>query len=79
MIVVVIKDNQRSYTGTSWPEVLIKLHKDQLVPEKTELRYMRAVARRVKMWNGGVVRTDTPEHFFIDLEMQGIVRIGFVH
>lgn len=75
MLGIVVKDNHRVYTGTSWEEVLRKLHKDQLVPEKTERRYMRAVAHRVKMWNGALIRSNDPELFFGDLADQGIIDI----
>jgi hypothetical protein len=63
------------YTGEQWGEVLAKLHKDQLCPEKTDARYMRAVARRVKLWNGAVIRTDIPGHFLLDLYDEGLIHI----
>jgi len=63
------------YTGEQWGEVLAKLHKDQLCPEKTDARYMRAVARRVKMWNGAIIRTDLAGHFLLDLHDHGLIHI----
>jgi hypothetical protein len=79
MISITVNDNNRTYTGETWDEVLVKLHKDQLVPEKTELRYMRAVARRTKMWNHSLIRTDSAENFFADLCLQGLIHINIVH
>lgn len=78
MIAVTIHDNGRTYTGKQWAEVLAKLHKDQLCPEKTDARYMRAVARRVKMYNGAIIRTDLPGHFLLDLHDTGLIRIETV-
>lgn len=79
MLSITVNDNNRTYTGATWEEVLLKLHKDQLVPEKTERRYMRAVARRTKMWNGALIRTACAEVFFEDLSAQGLVRINLAH
>ena len=78
MISITVHDNGRVYSGDSWATVLVRLHKDQLVPEKTELRYMRAVARRTKMWNGSLIRCSNPELFFRDLEEQGLLSINIL-
>lgn len=75
MIGITVNDNNRTYIGETWEEVLAKLHKDQLCPEKTDRRYMRAVARRVKMWNGALIRTDNALHFLADLDHEGLVHI----
>lgn len=79
MYQITVNDNGRVYSGATWEEVLLKLHKDQLVPEKTEKRYMRAVASRTKMWNRSIIRTDTAEHWFADLAEQGLVHINVLH
>ena len=78
MIAITVNDNGRTYMGKQWAEVLAKLHKDQLCPEKTDARYMRAVARRVKMYNGAIIRTDNAGHFLLDLHDTGLVHIESV-
>ena len=75
MIQITVNDNQRTYSGSSWEQVLAYLHKDQLCPEKTDKQYMRAVARRVKMYNGTIIRTDMPVHFLLDLHDQHLIHI----
>ena len=76
MIAITVNDNNRTYTGETWEEVLAKLHKDQLCPEKTDVRYMKAVASRTRTWKrGSLVRTDSALHFFADLARMQLVHI----
>jgi len=76
MVSLTVNDNGRHYTGTTWEDLLTHLHKDQLVPERNDMAYMRAVARRVKMWNKVLVRTDTAENFLRDLAAQNLVHLN---
>lgn len=79
MISITVNDNNRTYVGATWDEVLVHLHKDQLVPEKSVKRYMQAVARRTKTWNKSIIRTDTAENWFRDLAAQGLIHINVLH
>lgn len=43
--------------------------------EQNKLEYMEGVADRVKLWNGCVIRYDSPLSFLLGLEYAGLLLI----
>lgn len=71
-----VRDNGRTYHGGTYVDLLHELHSDQLVQEGSDAAYMKAVAKRVKMWDGSRIRTDTVANFLLDLADHGLITLG---
>jgi len=62
------------FTGTA-EQVVGYLWKAAFLRKTSPHRYMRAVARRVRLGHGRKVRTDTPTHFLHDLDSVAVIHI----
>jgi hypothetical protein len=70
-------DDGEIFEGTSsWAEVVNAMRLSmRLDPDPDIKSYMAGVKRRVKEWNGSVIRDDDPEHFIMDLAACGFIEI----
>jgi hypothetical protein len=75
---LIVRDNNRTYYGDTYEELLKELHADQLLREPSDELYMKAVAKRVKLRRGRKIRTDTVEHFMLDMHELGLIELGIV-
>ena len=79
MRTLIVLDNNRTYYGESYEDLLRELHADQLLREPSDELYMQAVAKRVKISHRGrKIRTDTAEHFLLDLHAVGLIELKVV-
>ena len=65
-------ENGRVFTGNSKDEIVKMMYKAQWVSPSVEL-YMRDVSYRLKQ-KSIYVRTDTAEHFYDDLLIEGVIK-----
>jgi hypothetical protein len=65
----------RQYYQAETFECLVEaICKSEFLPQASVADYMQGVAERSRMWDGGIVRTDSAEHFLRDLQARGAVR-----
>lgn len=55
------------FTASSHAELAEALWHSQFSPPETMQEWMQGSAERAQMWNGAILRTDTPENHVDDL------------
>jgi hypothetical protein len=64
------------FSGQTFADVVDMLRSSaRLGVDEDVLTYMGSVSRRLKEWNGAVIRTDSCEGFIRDLEENGFIII----
>jgi len=74
-----MKHDGRTYVARTSEQMTMLLWKSAWLQDATPHEYMDAVARRVAVWKGVTVRTDSPRHFLEDIERSGLVTIDWGH
>lgn len=65
-----------TFSGQTFADVVDMLRSSaRLGVDEDVLTYMGSVSRRLKEWNGAVIRTDSCEGFIRDLEENGFIII----
>ena len=65
-----------TFSGQTFADVVDMLRLSaRLGVDEDVLTYMGSVSRRLKEWNGAVIRTDSCEGFIRDLEENGFIII----
>ena len=79
-LVVIEALNGRTYHGPTLEDALQDMRASAWAcTDRTLSGYMKGVARRVKMWDGTRIRTDSVDHFVADMVQAGQLIIRSSH
>jgi len=73
MTVQVLTEDEYIEAGTAEHAVEMMFRSTRLAQESSVAEYMRAVARRVKLWNGQKIRVGAARLFLRDLARKGLI------
>ena len=63
------------YYAETYDELLEQMRRDAFIDSESNEDYMAGVAQRAKLWDRSVIRTDSAEHFLVDMTACGQVTL----